>query len=86
MDSQPLTLIINVSEMPEDVVGGSTILRRNDDGMEIELKQPAPGYATIFRGSGVFHRGTAANYKRVIYVKTMEFKSVTVLDKVMLVP
>merc|ERR1712223_2228046 len=81
MDSQPLTLIINVSDMPENVVGGSTILRRYDDGSEIELKQPAPGYATIFRGSGVFHRGSAANYKRVIYVKTMEFKDVTILDK-----
>lgn len=81
MDSQPLTLIINVSDMPEEVLGGSTILRRHDDGTEIELKQPAPGYATIFRGSGVFHRGTAANYKRIIYVKTMEFKDVTILDK-----
>ena len=77
MDSQPLTLIINVSEMPEEVLGGSTILRRHDDGSEIELKQPSPGYATIFRGSGVFHRGTGANYKRIIYVKTMEFKDVT---------
>ena len=38
-------------------------------------------YATIFRGSGVIHRGSAANYKRVIYVKTMEFKDVTILDK-----
>ena len=37
------------SDMPEEVVGGSTILRRHDDGEEIELKQPAPGYATIFR-------------------------------------
>ena len=35
--------------MPKEVVGGSTILRRHDDGKEIELKQPAPGYATIFR-------------------------------------
>lgn len=52
MDSQPLTLIINVSDMPEKVVGGSTVLRRHDNGREIELKQPAPGYATIFRGSG----------------------------------
>ena len=34
------------------------------------------------RGSGVFHRGSAANYKRIIYVKTMEFKDVTILDKV----
>ena len=42
-DSQPLTVIINVSEMPEEVIGGSTILRRHDDGSEIELKQPAPG-------------------------------------------
>merc|ERR1712223_553429 len=81
MDSQPLTLIINVSDMPEEVIGGSTILRKHDDGSEIELKQPAPGYATIFRGSGVFHRGTAANYERVIYVKTMEFKDVTILNK-----
>ena len=81
MDSQPLTLIINVSDMPKDVIGGSTILQRHDDKSEIELKQPAPGYATIFRGSGVFHRGTAANYKRIIYVKTMEFKDVTILDK-----
>ena len=32
MDSQPLTLIINVSDMPEKVEGGSTILRRHDDG------------------------------------------------------
>ena len=105
------------SDMPKEVVGGSTILRRHDDGKEIELKQPAPGYATIFRyvrkitrssddergrvrvvqtqrgmnvlcrsftfrGSGVFHRGSAANYKRIIYVKTMEFKDVTILDKV----
>ena len=30
---------------------------------------------------GVFHRGTAANYERIIYVKTMEFKDVTILDK-----
>ena len=52
MDSQPLTLIINVSEMPEEVIGGSTVLRKHDNGAEIELKQPAPGYATIFRGSG----------------------------------
>jgi len=81
MDSQPLTLIINVSSMPDSVEGGSTILRRHDDGSEIELKQPAPGYATIFRGSGVFHRGTAANYERIIYVKTMEFKDVRILDK-----
>merc|ERR1712038_46489 len=81
MDSQPLTLIINVSDMPKEVIGGSTILRKHDDGTEIELKQPAPGYATIFRGSGVFHRGTASNYRRVIYVKTMEFKDVTILDK-----
>merc|ERR1712223_594995 len=81
MDSQPLTLIINVSDMPEKVEGGSTILRRHDDGSEIELKQPAPGYATLFRGSGVFHRGSGANYKRVIYVKTMEFKSVKILNK-----
>ena len=51
MDSQPLTLIINVSDMPEKVEGGSTVLRKQD-GEEIELKQPAPGYATIFRGSG----------------------------------
>ena len=43
MDSQPLTLIINVSDMPEKVIGGSTILRKHDDGTEIELKQPAPG-------------------------------------------
>lgn len=35
--------------MPKEVIGGSTILRRHDDGKEIELKQPAPGYATIFR-------------------------------------
>ena len=28
MDSQPLTLIINVSNMPEEVIGGSTILRQ----------------------------------------------------------
>ena len=34
------------------------------------------------RGSGVFHRGSAANYKRIIYVKTMEFKDVTIMDKV----
>ena len=81
MDSQPLTLIINVSDMPKEVIGGSTILRKHDDGTEIELKQPAPGYATIFRGSGVIHRGSAANYERVIYVKTMEFKDVTILDK-----
>ena len=81
MDSQPLTLIINVSDMPEKVEGGSTILRKHDDGTEIELAQPAPGYATIFRGSGVFHKGSGANYDRVIYVKTMEFKDVTVLDK-----
>ena len=39
------------------------------------------GYATIFRGSGVFHRGTGANYKRIIFVKTMEFKNVSILDK-----
>ena len=32
MDSQPLTLIINVSDMPDQVEGGSTILRRHDDG------------------------------------------------------
>jgi len=80
MDSQPLTLIINVSDMPDHVEGGSTILRKQD-GSEIELKQPAPGFATIFRGSGCFHRGTAANYRRIIYVKTMEFKDVTILDK-----
>ena len=45
MDSQPLTLIINVSDMPppEEIIGGSTILRKHDDGTEIELKQPAPG-------------------------------------------
>ena len=42
-DSQPLTVIINVSDMPKEVIGGSTILRRHDDGSEIELKQPAPG-------------------------------------------
>uniref|UniRef100_A0A7M5XD29 Uncharacterized protein n=1 Tax=Clytia hemisphaerica TaxID=252671 RepID=A0A7M5XD29_9CNID len=81
MDSQPLTLIINVSDMPDEVIGGSTILKRHDDGTEIELRQPAPGYATIFRGSGVFHRGSAANYRRIIYVKTMEFKDVSILDK-----
>ena len=52
MDSQPLTLIINVSDMPDHVEGGSTILRKQD-GSEIELKQPAPGFATIFRGSGM---------------------------------
>ena len=34
MDSQPLTLIINVSDMPEKVEGGSTILRRHDDGYQ----------------------------------------------------
>ena len=39
------------------------------------------GYATIFRGSAVFHKGTAANYKRIIYVKTMEFTDVTILNK-----
>ena len=38
MDSQPLTLIINVSGMPKEVIGGSTILRKHDDGTEIELK------------------------------------------------
>jgi len=81
MDSQPLTLIINVSDMPDKVEGGSTILRRHDDGSEIELKQPAPGYATLFRGSGVFHKGSGSNYQRVIYVKTMEFKSVKILNK-----
>ena len=30
----------------------------------------------------MFHRGSAANYKRIIYVKTMEFKDVTIMDKV----
>ena len=54
MDSQPLTLIINVSDMPEHVIGGSTILRKYDDGSEIELKQPAKGYATLFRGTGKY--------------------------------
>ena len=39
-------------------------------------------YDSPFRGSGVFHRGSAANYRRIIYVKTMEFKDVTILDKV----
>ena len=29
----------------------------------------------------MFHKGSAANYKRVIYVKTMEFKDVTILNK-----
>ena len=47
MDSQPLTLIINVSDMPKEVIGGSTILRKHDDGAEIELKQPAPGMQYI---------------------------------------
>ena len=49
MDSQPLTLIINVSDMPppEEIIGGSTILRKHDDGSEIELKQPAPGISII---------------------------------------
>ena len=49
MDSQPLTLIINVSDMPppEEIIGGSTILRKHDDGSEIELKQPAPGKYSI---------------------------------------
>ena len=54
VDSQPLTLIINVSDMPEHVIGGSTILRKYDDGSEIELKQPAKGYATLFRGTGKY--------------------------------
>lgn len=81
LDPQPLTLIINVSEMPEKVEGGSTYLRKKDDGAIVELKQPAPGYATIFRGSAVYHRASAANYKRIIYVKTMEFADCTVLDK-----
>ena len=30
MDSQPLTLIINVSDMPDEVIGGSTILRKSN--------------------------------------------------------
>ena len=49
MDSQPLTLIINVSDMPppEEIIGGSTILRKHDDGSEIELKQPAPGKSVV---------------------------------------
>ena len=49
MDSQPLTLIINVSDMPppEEIIGGSTILRKHDDGSEIELKQPAPGISIV---------------------------------------
>ena len=34
--------------MPEEVIGGSTILRKHDDGSEIELKQPAPGLKSIF--------------------------------------
>ena len=33
--------------MPEEVIGGSTILRKHDDGSEIELKQPAPGLKSI---------------------------------------
>ena len=41
-----------------------------------------PVLPCLSRGSGVFHRGSAANYKRIIYVKTMEFKDVTILDKV----
>ena len=81
LDGQPLTLIINVSDMPDKVEGGSTYLRHHITGEEIELKQPAPGYATLFRGSAVFHKASAANYKRVIYVKTMEFSDVTAIDK-----
>ena len=61
--------------MPKEVVGGSTILRRHDDGKEIELKQPAPGYATIFRyvrkitGSSDDERGRV----RVVQTNTEEW-------------
>ena len=41
----------------------SSYLVDSDSSSEIELKQPAPGYATLFRGSGVFHRGIAAEHK-----------------------
>ena len=55
-DSQPLTLVINVSDMPKEAVGGSTLLMKYDDKSVIELKQPAPGYAALFRGSAVLHK------------------------------
>ena len=29
----------------------------------------------------VFHKGSAANYERVIYVKTLEFKDVSIMNK-----
>ena len=54
--------------MPEEVVGGSTILRRHDDGKEIELKQPAPGYATIFR----YVRKRCVNMGNVLYLTVPE--------------
>ena len=48
MDSQPLTLIINVSDMPEKVEGGSTILRRHDDGYPTRAYQTNIFLPTIF--------------------------------------
>ena len=42
VDGQPMTLIVNISDMPEKVLGGSTEIRQND-GTIVELKQLGPG-------------------------------------------
>ena len=72
MDSQPLTLIINVSDMPppEEIIGGSTILRKHDDGSEIELKQPAPGKSIIVNNNFFPNQNFFISVKKEIYHPT----------------
>lgn len=85
IDSQPLTLVINISEFPDESKGeekpqgGSTLIRRRN-GEVLELPHPTPGYATLFRGCSVFHKATAANYRRQTYVKTLTFKDPSQMD------
>ena len=43
LDGQPMTLIVNVSDMPKNVIGGSTLLKTKDEDRTVELKQLGPG-------------------------------------------
>ena len=43
LDGQPMTLIVNVSDMPTKVIGGNTELKYKNDDRVVELKQLGPG-------------------------------------------
>lgn len=69
-DSNDFVLLVQLSDIPEDAVGGGTLMQeKHGDGMVREIRAPKAGYAYLMQGKVVWHAGNASeNWIRCISI------------------